>query len=265
MKIFVVANQKGGSAKSVFSTQFGFHLSEVEKKRVAFIDADEQASSTYTLRAFEGGNRAYQFFGSEPVKVNGDGAEGAMTLFSADKEHLRLVEKMDDQIKLDANKKAILPQIATNLRARLDEISDRFDWCVIDTPGANSKVPNAALIAADYVIVPCTIDSYALPVANEMLTRIRAVQQHLNPKLKLVGLLPVRFKANDREMVRHLKELLTFQKDTVLRTKISDRSAFPYAADHGMPVWKVDKSAAREAAKELREVFDVIGSKVGGF
>ncbi|KND60981.1 Chromosome (plasmid) partitioning protein ParA / Sporulation initiation inhibitor protein Soj [Candidatus Burkholderia verschuerenii] len=263
MKIIAFANQKGGQAKSLISTQFAFCLAELAEKRVAFIDADEQSSSTYTLRAFEAGNRAYQFFGGEPVKVNG--GDSPITLFSADKDHLRLVEKMDDQIKMDANRKVILPEMATNLRARLDEISDRFDWCVIDTPGSNSKVPNATLIAADYVVVPCTIDAYALPVANEMLTRIRAVQQHLNPKLKLIGLLPVRFKANDREMVKHLKELLTFQKDTVLRAKIGDRSAFPYAADHGIPVWKVDRSAAREAAKELREVFDVIGSKVGGF
>lgn len=271
MKIFTVAMQKGGQAKSLFATQFAFCLAEIAKKRVAFIDADEQGSSTYTLRSFEAGNRAYQFFGGEPVKLNGDGSSseggegGSITLFSADKDHLRLVEKMDDQIKLDANKKVVLPEMAVNLRARLEEISDRFDWCVIDTPGSNSKVPNASLIAADYVLVPCTVDAYSLPVANEMLTRIRAVQQHLNPKLKLVGLLPMRFKANDREMVNHLKQLLTFQKDTVLRTKISDRSAFPYAADHGIPVWKVDRSAAREAAKELREAFDVIGTKVGGF
>jgi chromosome partitioning protein len=262
MKVLVIANQKGGSCKSVFGTQLAFCVAEIARRRVAYVDTDEQSNSTYTLRSCEAGNRAHEFFGETPVKVNG---KLPITLFSAEKAALRLVEKMDDSIKLDANRNVVLPPLATNLRARLAELHEQFDWCLIDTPGSNSKIPNAALIAADYVVVPCVIDAYSLPVANEMITRIRAVQQHLNPKLKLVGLLPMKLKANDREMVSHLKQLLTYQKDMVLQTKIGDRSAFPLASDQGIPVWKVERSAAREAAKELRAAFDLIASKIGGF
>jgi chromosome partitioning protein len=262
MKTLVIANQKGGSGKSVFGTQLAYCLAELANKRVAYVDTDEQSSSSYTLRACDTGYKAHALFGAMPVMVK-NGAP--MALFSADKEPLRLVEKMDDSIRLDAHKNVVLPQIALNLRARLGELTPHFDWCVVDTPGSNSKIPNAALTAADYVIVPCVIDAYSLPVANDMLARIRAVQQHLNQKLQLVGILPMKFKANDREMVSHLKQLLTFQKDTVLPAKIGDRSAFPYASDHGIPVWKVDRSAAREAAKELRHAFEVIGAKIGGF
>jgi chromosome partitioning protein len=262
MKVMVIANQKGGSGKSVLGTQLAFCIAELAGKRVAYLDTDEQSNSTYTLRSFESGNRAHEFFGEKPVEVKG---KFLITLFSAEKEPLRLVEKMDDSIKLDADKRVVLPPLAVNLRARLAELDAQFDWCLIDTPGSNSKIPNATLIAADFVVVPCVIDAYSLPVANEMITRIRVVQQHLNPRLQLVGLLPMKLKANDREMVTHLKELLTYQKDTVLRTKIGDRSAFPLAADQGIPVWKVERSAAREAAKELREAFEVIASKIGGF
>jgi chromosome partitioning protein len=47
--------------------------------------------------------------------------------------------------------------------------------------------------------------------------------------------------------------------------KISDRAAYPLASDQGTPIWQLEKSAAREAAKEMRTAFDVIAQKVGGF
>ncbi|ODV41496.1 hypothetical protein AWV79_35605 [Cupriavidus sp. UYMMa02A] len=227
------------------------------------LDADEQGNSSYTLRNYAvDGNYAHSFFGTQPITVKG---EGLLVPFVSNETEMRKVEKMDDQLQVDANKKVVLPALVQNLQNRLTDISGAFDWCVIDTPGSNSKVPNAVLIAADYVLVPTIVDAFALPVVNKVLTRVWSVKKHLNPKLELIGVLPNQFKANDKEMVKHLRMLLTMHKDHVLPTRISHRSSMPLAADNGVPIWKVPQTAAREATKEVRAAFELIGTKVGGF
>jgi CO dehydrogenase nickel-insertion accessory protein CooC1 len=84
MKVIVIANQKGGSGKSVFGTQLAFCVAEFARKRVAYLDTDEQSNSTYTLHSCEAGNRAHEFFGETPVQVKGG---LPITLFSAELEH----------------------------------------------------------------------------------------------------------------------------------------------------------------------------------
>lgn len=262
MKTIAVVNQKGGQGKSLLVSQLAFYLALAKNKRVAVIDADEQGNCSYTLRNYAvEGNNAHAFFGAGPMAVKG---EGMLVPFVSNKAEMRKVEKMDDELKLVENK-VQLPPLVENLKGRLAEISGAFDWCLIDTPGSNSKVPNAVLIAADYVLVPAVIDAYSLPVVNEVVTRVLNVKKHLNPKLELTGILPNQFKATDQQMVKHLKQLLTMHASIVLPTRISHRSSMPLAADNGVPIWKVPQTAAREATKEVRAAFELIGTKVGGF
>lgn len=263
MKTIAVVNQKGGQGKSILVCQLAFHLALAKNKRVAVIDADEQGSVSSTLRKYVvDGNFAHSFFGPQSIEVQGD---GMLVPFVASEVEMRKVEKMEDELRVDANKRVVLPPIVQNLKNRLADISGAFDWCLIDTPGANSRVPNAALIAADYVLVPSVIDAYSLPVVVKVLQRVWNVKKHLNPKLDLIGVLPNQFKATDKEMVKHLEQLLALYKDHVLPTRISNRSSMPLAADIGVPIWKVPQTAAREATKEVRAAFELISTKVGGF
>ncbi|MDF3889007.1 ParA family protein [Cupriavidus basilensis] len=263
MKTIAVVNQKGGQGKSILVCQLAFFLALAKNKRVAVIDADEQGSISTTLRKYVAeGNYAHTFFGAKPIEVQGD---GMLVPFVSNDVEMRKVEKMDDELQLDANKRLLLPPIVQNLKNRLADISGAFDWCLIDTPGSNSKVPNAALIAADFVLVPSVIDPYSLPVVVKVLQRVWNVKKHLNPKLELIGVLPNQFKASDKEMGKHLSQLLAMYKDHVLPTAISNRASMPLAADNGIPIWKVPQTAAREATKEVRAAFELIGTKVGGF
>ena len=48
MKVFTIANQKGGVGKTSFATHFAFYMIEKGMKGV-FIDLDTQINASYTL------------------------------------------------------------------------------------------------------------------------------------------------------------------------------------------------------------------------
>lgn len=275
MKTIAVVNQKGGQGKSLLTSQLAFHIALAMNKRVAVIDADEQGNTSYTLQKYATeGNYAHSFFGTEPIKAKG---ERSLVPFVSNKAGMRQVERMDGDLAADAQGRLILPvklpALILNLKDRLADISPDFDWCLIDTPGSNSKVPNATLFAADYILVPSKFDGYSLEVTNDVLKRImgvRALQMNpraelRSPRLELIGVLPNQFKASDRGMVRSYAELEKKYPGSILSTRISDRSSLPFAAVNGVPIWKVPQTSAREATKEVRAAFELIGTKVGGF
>jgi chromosome partitioning protein len=155
MKKKVYVNQKGGSGKSILSYNDAFYLAE-QGKRVLFIDGDEQANSSKSLAQFAvPGIGASALFSESPINL--PTLPQQIVLLRGDA-GLRQVEKSD---KGD-------DELVTTLRARLAEIADGFDYAVIDTAGANSRVANALVVASDYAVLPCRIDPYSIDVATEV-------------------------------------------------------------------------------------------------
>ena len=249
MKKFVVINQKGGVGKSIFAYN-GCHYF-AEKGRVLFIEADEQCNSSKSLSPYKipGDMNASVMFGDQPLQLPRLTQKIVVLPGSQD---LRKVERsVDDR------------QLVENLKKRLAEVSGEFDFCVIDTPGANNKAANAFLMVSDYVVVPSQVDTYSLDVAGEVLKRIIGVQQTYNPTLVNLGILPSIFDATSPSMKEDLAQLLKDFHKYVLMAKISKKSAYREAATAQVPVWKLDKSAAREAGKEIRAAYDLIAAKMG--
>lgn len=256
MKKLTYQNQKGGVGKSILAYNNACFLAE-KGYRVALIDGDEQGNSSKTLamHTVPGGTDAGAFFGDQPIQVTWNklpsGAAGQLVVFPGGP-GLRVVEK-------STNDGALLG----NLKARLQDIAPHFDYCVIDTPGSNSKAANAFLVASDFVVVPCIVDTYSLDVATKVLQRIVGVQKQINPALKNLGILVNLFDATAPSQKADLERLLSSYHQYVLKAKVSKKSAYREAATMGVPVWKLDKTAAREAGKEIRGAFELMLEKMG--
>lgn len=249
MKKLVFLNQKGGVGKSILAYNKAHYLAE-RGKRVLFIEADEQGNSGKSLSMYViPGIDAGVMFGDAPLKLP---TLPQQIVVLAGGPGLRIAEKSDNDAKLVAN-----------LKARLEEVSAGFDFCVIDTPGSNSKAANAFLVVSDFVLVPCIVDTYSLDVATKVLQRIVGIQKQINPGLVNLGILPNLFDATAPTQKADLERLLSNYHQYVLKAKISKRSSYREAATNGVPVWKLDKTAAREAGKELRVAFDLIANRMG--
>src|SRR5699024_1717721 len=85
------------------------------------------------------------------------------------------------------------------LMEALEKVSEKYDYCIIDTPPTLGILTVNALTAADYVIVPMTADIYALQGLTQLNALIQNVRRYCNKGLKIAGILLTRY--NDRQII----------------------------------------------------------------
>jgi chromosome partitioning protein len=262
MKTFMPVNQKGGVGKTTTSYNFTHYAAE-KMHRSALVDADEQGNATkamapYAITEFN----AADLFADKPLPLPKELPR--LALIPTDRVRLRDVEQSElDDV-----------QLLDNLRARLAELAAHFDYITFDTPGSNSRIANAFLAISDFVVVPCKIDPFSVDVSAEVLRRIKFIQRHFNPSLVNFGILANEFDARQPAQVQDFKELLASHHQYMFPKPIMDRQAYREAAGAQVPVWRLKesgsgenrgriKSAARDAGREMRAIFDILLERMG--
>lgn len=246
MKTLVITNQKGGVGKTAVACHLAFHLRDAGH-RVLFVDLDHQGNASATLKAGESGTTASALFAPDDVTVN---QMGKLTLVSAD-------SKLADLDRGD-------PQIMVTFRDKLRALgaAGDYDFAVIDTGAGLGLRMTAALIAADFVICPIELEGYSIQGITKMLQTVFGVQKKYNPHLTFLGMLPNRFNAHSKAQKQNLDELLESYAHLMIAAKIGNRSSVSEALSQGVPVWEIPKTAARDAAKEMRHAFDLVTDKM---
>ena len=254
LKVYVIANQKGGIGKTTTATALAAILQGMGK-RTLLIDADQQGNSTDTYRAE---------------------IEGHATLYDV------LLE--DDRIPLkDAIQKTEIGDIVASdpllregdvkLSSDLDgvyrlseaiEQLEGYDYVVIDTAPALNHVLYNCLIASDEVIIPVTADRYGLQGLAQLSEAIRKIQKRQNPRLKISGLLLVKYNGRtllSQEVSQSLNKIAEEMETKVFASKIRESTKTREAqAMRKSLIEYAEKSTTAEDykafAKELLEVND---------
>lgn len=133
--------------------------------------------------------------------------------------------------------------------------------CIIDTAPTLGNPLYAALIAADFVVCPCTMDQDAIDGLGDLFEDIARVQQlEWNADLVTLGLLANRVntrRAFDRNALEQLRDELG---EVVMDGVLYDRAATQYAKDR--PVWRVQSGESQIlAAREMKAVCSQIFTK----
>ncbi|TXT28372.1 MAG: chromosome partitioning protein [Rhodocyclaceae bacterium] len=256
MKTIAIANQKGGVGKTTVARNLAFFGIELGL-RVLCIDLDPQRNFSKTLRALRERNLGDQG-DNEPALM-------ASSLFEGDSiESLPLA--CGEGAALVAADRELVDVASLSLehlhapRAALSKLASNFDLCIIDTAPTLGNPLYAALIAADFVVCPCTMDQDAIDGLEDLFGDIARVQQlEWNADLVTLGLLANRVntrRAFDRNALEQLRDELG---DVVLDGVLYDRAATQYAKDR--PVWRVQSGesqilAAREMKAVCTQIFD---------
>ncbi len=265
MKTLVLANQKGGVGKSAVATLLAHYLRQ-QGHRVLAIDLDHQANFSQTLRLSRRATLAG--FGADRLL-----AESVSALPVADfvlipgDPRLLMLERQPDKHNA----------FATNLHRFLPAVALRFDVCLIDTnPNPDIRVI-AALASADFVLSPIQLNQEAMDGVGALLNHdrvgVRKIKALLNPKLQLIGLLPVMVeptpfqRANFVQIVQQYHPLLIRIGDGPGSfASIPRRSAIAEAQAHGEVLWEMKKTAARDAWREtepsLRTITEIVTQPV---
>lgn len=249
-RIIAIANQKGGVGKTTTSINLSSCLAEKGKKVLA-IDLDPQGNMTSGLGVEKESveNTVYELILGEctikksisktvvdnltiiPSNVNLAGAEIEL-LGINDKEYI--------------------------LRTAVDYIRDDYDFIIIDCPPSLNMLTVNAMTTADTVLVPIQCEYYALEGLSQLIHTINLVQERLNPKLQIEGVVFTMYDVRtnlSNQVVDTVKENLDTK---IYNTMIPRNIRLAEAPSYGIPINMYDsKSAGAESYRNLaKEIID---------
>ena len=184
MKIFCVANQKGGVGKTTTAVNLAAGLSKIGQ-RVLLVDLDPQGNATM------GSGINKQALTSTIYQV---------LIGVAELKNIRVHSPADYDV-LPGNRELAgaeidlvdMEQRESRLKNALKTVSGDYDFCLIDCPPSLSLLTLNGLVSAHGVIIPMQCEYFALEGLSDLVNTIKRVTSSFNKELKIIGLLRVMF------------------------------------------------------------------------
>lgn len=111
------------------------------------------------------------------------------------------------------------------LRDHLKEISDGYDYCVLDCPPSLGILSVNALAMADYMLIPAQAEMFSLQGITDMASFYADIRRLVNPKLGLCGILMTRVQSRatlTRQAIHQAAVLAAQLKTQVFATAIRE-------------------------------------------
>lgn len=183
--------QKGGVGKSTTAQALASTLG-FKGKKVLLVDMDSQANVTYASGVNEPEKNVYD------VLID----ECSVTDAIVKCERYDILPSSSYMTNWE-----LIESVPEALKIVLQEIQNKYDFVIIDTPPALGNSLVNALVASDYIIIPTEPRPYAIQGLGSLYDTINSVQNSLNPRLKVLGILLIKF--NHRTVLnRQIEEIL---------------------------------------------------------
>ena len=130
------------------------------------------------------------------------------------------------------------------LERALSDIANGFDIMLIDCPPVLNVLTMNALTAAGEVLIPVQCEYYAMEGLTSLMETIRLVQQELNPKLEILGLVRTMYDGRNNLAVEVSEQLQEHFPKQLFRTLIPRNVRLAEAPSHGKPVLEYDPQCA---------------------
>jgi len=249
-RIISVASQKGGVGKTTTAINLGACLAQ-ESRRVLIVDFDPQGNASSGLGINGNDQRATTYdalIGQAEIRdvivptalANLDLSPTGQSLSGAEVELVGMMAR------------------ETRLKTSLASVRDQYDFILIDSPPSLGLLTVNALTASDSVLIPLQCEYLALEGLTQLIGAIRLVQDHLNPGLRIEGVLLTMYDARLNLSKQVADEARKFFSERVYKTMIPRSVKLSEAPSFGKPIVLYDPhSTGAESYRELaREVID---------
>ena len=182
MKTLSIINLKGGVAKTISSINMAHILAAIHGYKVLLIDNDKQGNASKIMN-----RHSYNNKGTAEVMTQ-RGIDPAEVIQHTDYDRLDIITA--NMHLLTANLEVMLDQSRPQqirFKKFLEGLTQKYDYCIIDNaPDINISTINA-LVASTDVMVPITIDDFAIDGLAELKEQIDNTREDLNPNLRFCG------------------------------------------------------------------------------
>ncbi len=204
MKVWTVANQKGGVGKTTTTVSLGGLLAQ-QGKRVLMIDTDPHASLSYYfgIDAEATSHSVYDIF----IQSNALSADNVMDCLCPTKlDNLYVLPATMALATLDRTMGSE-QGMGLVLKKALAKIADEFDVAIIDCPPVLGVLMVNALAACDKVIVPTQTEYLALKGLDRMIRTMEIMGRSLNKSFDTI-IIPTMFDKRTNAALASRKRLI---------------------------------------------------------
>ena len=142
----------------------------------------------------------------------------------------------------------------------LKEVAPFYDYILLDCPADISLVTYAALCASDFLLIPLEPANWGALGTQHVAVTAGHVGKSANPRLRLLGYVPSRFKRRRVSQNAYRDQLQKRFGDEAFETAIPDLAPFEKSVNDRIPI--VLHSPKSHAANIARSFFDEIEDRI---
>jgi chromosome partitioning protein len=248
-RVISLCNQKGGVGKTTSAINLGAALAEVGR-RVLLVDFDPQGALSVGLgvQPHELDTTIYNLIMERSVTID-------------DVIRPTTVEGLDllpSNIDLSAAEVQLVTEVGREqtLGRTLAPALEDYDYVLVDCQPSLGLLTVNALACADGVLIPLECEYFSLRGVALLMDTIEKVQDRLNPKLEITGILATMYDPRTLHTREVMARVVEAFGELVFDTVINRTVRFPETTVAGEPITRwASKSAGAEAYRALaREV-----------
>jgi len=258
LRIISIFNQKGGVGKTSLAFHLGWYLSEIGH-RTLLVDLDPQGNLS-SLFGGQGCSAANLFTRTGPdalqtVEITRN------TPTSTGTRSFSLITADESLQPLEATTNGLAG--LTKLRKALRSAEGRWDSVVIDCPPSLGGFSANAIVAADEVIVPCTLRQFSIHGLEHVCEVIQATREEgLNPDVRILAIVLNQFKVDSKRKTVFERDIWSDVESRygkqILPSSVPASIKIEEALYAKLPVWEyayiAKDDSARSAGLTYREV-----------
>ncbi len=255
--VISICSQKGGVGKTTTAVNLGSALAKFFGKKVLICDLDPQGHVEKAIGATIPEGVEYS-----PLS----------TILTRKKSNLHdaIVQTEMEDLSITPGDKSLYETenlLSTKigkefiLQDALKMARTHYDIILFDCPPNLGNLTLNALVASDFCLVPCEMSVLAFEGVNDLIETLETVNERLNKKLKLLGVVMTRVDVRNISMNRVIEEnLSTYFKGRIFKTQIHVNTALNKAQLEGRPIF--DFAASSTGAEDYQALADELLKKL---